>query len=409
VKPTLLAGIRLVDLSMGWAGPLAARTLADLGADVVKVESCVRFDWWRGWEATREWIDADGAERSAAFNMVNRNKRGIALDLSNPRGATLLKRLIGTADAVVENYSAGVLPGLGLDFESLKTVHPELVMLSMPAFGDSGPWRGYRAYGSTIEQASGLPHLSGEPDWPPTMIHVALGDAIAGLNGAAALLTALRHQRRAGAGQRLDLSQSECLFPHAIDGLLEQAGNGRVPVRMGSRHPRHAPHGVYPGLGTDQWIVIQVTREAEWQALAAEFPGRLDSFGDERARKAREAELDAALAGCTRACNSEVLANRLQARGVIAAVARNALDARHDPQLAARGYYQLLERAFVGTIANPSAPFRDSAAPYPIERPAPTLGQHNREILGGLLGLTDGELESLHAAGIIGTRPRLRD
>ena len=165
-RPELLAGVRVVDLSMGWAGPLAARHLADMGADVIKVEGCVRFDWWRGWEATQEWIDADGAERNPAFNMVNRNKRDLTLDLSTTVGSDLLKRLVAIADVVVENYSAGVLPKLGLDYPALAAVNPALVMISMPAFGTNGPWRGYRAYGSTVEQASGLPHLSGAADLP---------------------------------------------------------------------------------------------------------------------------------------------------------------------------------------------------------------------------------------------------
>ena len=177
-RPDLLAGVRVVDLSMGWAGPLAARHLADMGADVIKVEGCVRFDWWRGWEATQEWINEGGAEKSSAFNTVNRNKRDLTLDLATPTGVALLKRLVAISDVVVENYSAGVLPKLGLDYPVLAEVNPEIVMISMPAFGSDGPWQGYRAYGSTVEHASGLPHLSGNPDDPPTMVHVALGDSV---------------------------------------------------------------------------------------------------------------------------------------------------------------------------------------------------------------------------------------
>ena len=133
-----LHGIRVIDLSMGWAGPLAARHLADMGAQVIKVESCERFDWWRGWEATEEWIALNAAEQSAAFNTVNRNKLDVTLDLMTSDGKDLLKRLVAIADVVVENYSAGVLPKLGLGYDALKLVNPQLVMLSMPAFGSSG-------------------------------------------------------------------------------------------------------------------------------------------------------------------------------------------------------------------------------------------------------------------------------
>ena len=262
-----LHGVRVVDLSMGWAGPLAARHLVDMGAEVIKIESCERFDWWRGWEATQEWIDSNAAEQSASFNTVNRNKLDVTLDLMSPDGKDLLKRLVAIADVVVENYSAGVLPKLGLGYEALKAVNPELVMLSMPAFGTNGPWSAYRAYGSTVEHASGLPHLNGEADWPPTMVHVAYGDAVGGLNGAAALLTALRHRRRTGEGQYLDLSQSEGLFPLGIHGILHQSVLGRPPARTGNRSPDCAPHGVYPARGQDQWVVIQVLTEPQWRAL----------------------------------------------------------------------------------------------------------------------------------------------
>jgi crotonobetainyl-CoA:carnitine CoA-transferase CaiB-like acyl-CoA transferase len=166
-----LQGIRVVDLSMGWAGPLCGRHLADNGAEVIKVESCRHFDWWRGWEATQAFIDDNGAEKSAAFNMVNRNKFGITLDLLRPMGNALLKRLVGLCDVVIENYSGGVLPKLGLDYPALRAVKPDLIMMSMPAFGATGSWRDYRAYGSTVEHASGLPHLNGAPEWPPSASH----------------------------------------------------------------------------------------------------------------------------------------------------------------------------------------------------------------------------------------------
>ena len=294
-RPGILAGVRVVDLSMGWAGPLAARHLADMGADVIKVEGCVRFDWWRGWEATQEWIDGHGAEKNPAFNMVNRNKRDLTLDLSTPVGSDLLKRLVAISDVVVENYSAGVLPKLGLDYPVLSAINPALVMISMPAFGTDGPWSGYRAYGSTVEQASGLPHLSGESDHPPTMVHVALGDSVGGLNGAAALLTALYAKQRTGEGQHLDLSQSECLFPLGVQGILTQSVTRRAAAAAwATALSRHAPHGVYPCVGEDEWIAIAVQSEDEWDAFSA-FSG-IDGFGDVADRLSRVDELDAAVA-----------------------------------------------------------------------------------------------------------------
>lgn len=397
----------MVDLSMGWAGPLAARHLADMGADVIKVESCARFDWWRGWEATPEWIADDQAEKSVAFNMVNRNKRDVTLDLTTEPGAELLKRLVAIADVVVENYSAGVLPKLGLDYAALTAVNPGLVMISMPAFGTTGPWQSYRAYGSTVEQASGLPHLTGESGWQPTMVHVAYGDAVGGLNGAAALLTALRHQRRTGQGQHLDLSQSECLFPLGVHGILEQSVSGTAPARRGNRSVRHAPHGVYPAAGEDQWIVIQVFDETQWRALASVVNG-LEHFGGLGDRLARNDELDAVLGAWTRNRPAAQVMTVLQAAGVPAGAAHSMADLVDDPQLRARGFWQMLDREYVGVQPNPVPPYREGIDPFPIEAPAPTLGQHNDDVLGGLLGLNGAALADLERRGIIGTRPVLK-
>ena len=404
-RPGLLAGLRVVDLSMGWAGPLAARHLADMGADVVKIEGCVRFDWWRGWEATQQWIDDHGAEKNPAFNMVNRNKRDLTLDLSAPEGSDLLKRLVAISDVVVQNYSAGVLPKLGLDYPVLSAINPALVMISMPAFGTDGPWAGYRAYGSTVEQASGLPHLSGEPGSPPTMVHVALGDSVGGLNGAAALLTALYARQRTGQGQHLDLSQSECLFPLGIEGILVQSVTGNAPERLGNRSARYAPHGVYPCVGEDEWIAIVVQSEAEWAAFSGH--SGIDGFGDAADRLNRVDELDAAVAGFTEGQVAEVLMLELQAVGVRAGHVASGLELATDPHLEGRGFWKLMERDHVGVLPHPAAPYRVGSKPYDIDRPAPTLGQHNRELLRELLGLRDAEIDGLERRGVIGTKPRL--
>ncbi|MGH6972774.1 MAG: CaiB/BaiF CoA transferase family protein, partial [Caulobacteraceae bacterium] len=253
-----LADVRIVDLTMGWAGPLATRQLADLGANVIKVESCGYPDWWRGADPRPEAVRTRQFEKSAIFNAVNRNKKGITLDLTQPEGAQLLERLVATADAVIENYSQGVLPRLGLDYARLSVVNPSLVMVSMPAFGSETEWRDARAYGSTLKHASGLPLVTGAPHDPPTMNHLALGDPIGGLNAAAALLAALFYKRRRGKGQHVELSQVECLFPLVAPWAIEQALSGEA-TRTGGRHPRFAPHGCFPCAGDDEWILVAAT------------------------------------------------------------------------------------------------------------------------------------------------------
>ncbi len=411
-RPTLLGDIRIVDLTMGWAGPLATRQLADLGAEVIKVESCQYFDWWRGWESTPESIAQKLYEQSTAFNTTGRNKLGITLDLTSRRGVDLLLRLVAKADAVIENYTASVLPKLGLDYGRLRHVNPELVMVSMPPFGKSGPWMNHRAYGSTVEQASGLPHLNGRPTDPPTMQHVALGDPIAGINGAAALLTALHHRRRTGEGQYVDLSHVQSMFPLAAHGLIEQAVRGAPPERAGGRHPLFAPWGVYPCIGAEPWITVTVETGDQWRGLCDVL--RMDAddhgFADAAGRKQREDELDEALAARTALHDGLALERRLASAGVPAAVLRNTLDVLYDPHLEARGYWQWRERAHVGDQPNPSAPFRPVAEdgesrPYAVEWPAPTLGQHNREVLTRLLGLSEDELNVLEREKVIGTEP----
>lgn len=406
-----LQGIRILDLSMGWAGPLACRHLADMGADVIKIESCERFDWWRSWEATPEWIEDDGAEKSSAFNTVNRNKRNITLDLEHGEGRALFLELVKTAHAVVENYSSGVLPKLDLDYQVLKSVNENIVLLSMPAFGSTGPWADFRAYGSTVEHASGLPHLNGFAQDPPTMQHVAYGDAMGGLTGASALLTALRHQAATGEGQFVDLSQVEALQTLACHGVLEFAVSGRSPARLGNRSERFAPHGVYPCLATeeeaDAWVVIQIFEEPQWHALQQLASPVLDDFGDRADRLSRNDELDEALAKWTKPQQGRELMYLLQSNGVPAAVTNSAATLLHDDQLNARGFWQYRDRAVVGRQPNPSAPYRKGAQPIEITTPAPTLGQHNHEVLQGILGLSDAELARLVQLGVIGDRPRM--
>ena len=400
-----LAGIRIIDLSMGWAGPLAARHMADMGAEVIKIESCERFDWWRSWEATPEWIEDDGAEKSTAFNLVNRNKLSLTLDLEHERGRALFLDLVRDAHAVVENFSGAVMPKLNIGYEQLQAVNPNIILLSMPPFGTSGPWAEFRAYGSTVEQSSGLPHLNGSPDDLPVMQHVAYGDAAGGVTGAGALLTALRHQARTGEGQFVDLSQVEALFPLGIHGILHQSVFGNAPQRTGNSHPDHIPHGVYPCSGEDSWIVIQVRDEGQWQSLRD--LANLE-FSDLSDRRTRIVELENALAAWTAKHESKELMHTLQAAGIAAAATYRASELLDHPQHRARQQWQWRDRAIVGNQPNPSPPFRPVGSPIEIGSPAPTMGQHNRFVLGERLGLDDDEIFELETLGVIGTKPRMR-
>ena len=380
-----LQGINVLDLSMGWAGPLAARHFADLGADVVKVESCGYFDWWRGWDGDMT-ADPPPYETRGSFLMVNRNKRAVTLDLKTEDGRALVRQLAAQADVLIENHAPGVLDKLDVGALGLAEANPGLIAISMGAFGSRGPWRGFRAYGSTVEQASGLPFVNGRAEDPPTMQHVAYGDPVGGVYGAVACLIALYATRRRRRGTWIDLGQVECLFQLAADAVIAQSLRPDPLPREGSGHPAAILRICVPAAGADQWLAVSVETTQQHEALARV----VGADGLAAWSVARAAENGAAA---------------LQAAGVPAAMVRAAHDLTNDPQLKATGFWQRLERPFVGSHVVPLAPYRlDGTAP-PLVRPAPTLGQHNHDVLGGLTGLGPADLGRLEREGVIGTRP----
>ncbi len=410
-----LHGIRVVDLSMGWAGPLATRHLADLGADVIKVEACQYPDWWRGVDDRPIVMEQVLYEKSPYFLVMNRNKRGITLDLTTEDGVRLVKRLIAKADVVIENYSAGVLSKLGLDYERVRRVNEEVIMVSMPAFAADGPWRECRAYGSTLEQAAGLPSVCGMPDGPPAMNLIAYGDPISGLNATAALLIALFHRRRTGQGQRIDLSQVECMLPMVAPWIIEQSARGKISPRLGTRHPAYVPHGCFRCQGDDAWVLVAVTGDPQWRALCHVI-GREDlsldpALATTEGRRQREEELEAAIAAWTISRSADQAMRQLQGPGVAAATVRPPYDLLTDPHLLERRFWTWIDRPFVGSHPQPAPAYRWDGKSFPAKRPAPTLGQHNEEVLRELLGLSTTEIASLSQAGVIGTEavaPRMR-
>jgi crotonobetainyl-CoA:carnitine CoA-transferase CaiB-like acyl-CoA transferase len=405
-----LDGVRIIDLTMGWAGPLATRQLADLGAEVIKVEGRAYPDWWRGSDYSEAAMADRLHEKTLYFQFVNRNKTGITLDLTQSEGADLLRGLVRTADAVVENYAQDVLPRLGLHHDGLRAERPDLVTVSMPAYGSNTAWAELRGYGSTLEHGSGLPTVTGFEGAPPTMNHVAYGDPIGGLNACAAVLAALLHRKRTGEGQFVDLSQVECLFPLVAPWLIEQAVTGKVGPRLGARHPQYVPHGVFPCDGDDAWIVVAVTDDKAWAALCAVIE-RPDLAADPAlatadGRRAAEDRLEAAIAAWTKLRSPDEAMEALQARGVAAGAARGFHELLlYEPQLMARGYWQDVPRPHLDFTMQPSPAFREDGEPYPIRNPAPTLGQSTREVLSRILGLSEAEMDRLEAAAVIGETP----
>jgi crotonobetainyl-CoA:carnitine CoA-transferase CaiB-like acyl-CoA transferase len=406
--PQPLRGLRIIDLTMGWAGPSATRQMGDLGADVIKVESCQYPDWFRGTDTRGPYYPERTYEKIYWFQQMNRNKRGITLDLTRPQGMALLKRLLAGADAVIDNYAADVLPRMGLDAAAMLAINPRLVVVTMPAFGMTGPWSGVRAYGSTLEQASGLPSVNGRDGDPPTMLHAALGDPIGGVSAAAALLLGFMQQRATGEGQHIDLSATEALLPLVAPSVIEQSATGTSGPRIGNRHPRFVPNGCFPCLGEDQWITLAVRSDDEWQALCRVM--HRDDLATDAAlataagRRAEEDRIEVAVRHWTSTVRPDLAMVTLQQHGIPAGVARLPMDLTGDPHLVKVGHWQSVVKPLMGPHLLPSVAYREGNAemPYPVVQLAPTLGQHNAEILRDVLGLTDADIAELRAAEIIG-------
>jgi crotonobetainyl-CoA:carnitine CoA-transferase CaiB-like acyl-CoA transferase len=408
---TALQGkVRVLDLSMGWAGPLAAQLLAEMGAQVIKVEDTEYIDWWRG-SLSMGPPELQVHERAPTFNSANRGKLGVTLDLGSPRGIEIVKRLVAISDVVVENYSPGVMKRFGVDWEVLKPLNPRLVMLSMPSFGYGGPETSSRGYGNTVEAMAGVTTLNRYHDSEqPYTLSNALGDPISGITGAFAVLAALHERERTGRGQWIELAQVEAAIAMLAEPIIEYQLTGREPRARGNRHPVHAPHGIYRCAGDDNWIAISAASDEQWRALAAAL-GRQDLAADPRfvdapARKANEDALDAEITRALAEASADDAVTRLAAAGVCVAPVNSAPAVLGDPQLQARGYFVAIDRAVSGTHLYTGAVARLSATPLNVASPAPLLGEHNASVFGNILGMSAAEISELESAGVIGTSPR---
>jgi crotonobetainyl-CoA:carnitine CoA-transferase CaiB-like acyl-CoA transferase len=317
---------------------------------------------------------------------MNRGKRGIALDLTTPQGVARAKMLVAGADIVIENYAAGVMDKLGLGADALMALRPGLIMVSMGAFGATGPWSHFRAYGSTVEHASGLPHVNGRADWPPCLQFIAYGDPIAGIYGAAAALSAL-HGRNHQGGSWIDLSQVECLFQLGASSIIASQTEGDPP-RLGSRNLHIAPRCVIATREPDDAVAVAVPDEKTWLGLCAVL-GRDDwaadaSLRSAAGRNARADEIEGALALWASTQTAAQAADVLQAGGVPAApvVPTHALP--DQPHLLAGDVWAFLERRYVGRHMMANAPYLVDGARLALRRPAPTVGEHTDAVLAEL-------------------------
>jgi crotonobetainyl-CoA:carnitine CoA-transferase CaiB-like acyl-CoA transferase len=403
-----LSDLRILDLTAFWAGPSGSLLLASLGADVIKVEGVKRPDGMRyaGGRppGTDQWW-----ETGSIFLAVNENKRGLTLELGTPTGHELALQLIKQCDVVMENFSPRVMTNLDLDWNIVSAANPAALMVRMPAFGLDGPWRDRVGFAQTMEQVSGMAWMTGEADGSPVIPRGAC-DPIAGLHAAFATIVALEHRRQTGAGALVEVTMVEAALNVAAQLVVEKSAYGDTLMRAGNRGSVASPQGIYGSAGDDAWVAIAVVTDAHWQALCAvtgapelaKEPALAGICG----RRDDAARIDELIAAWTSDRTPQEATDLLQAAGIPAAVVTASRDLLANPQLVARRFFQELDHPVIGSCHMPSLPLRLAAPDHEwLSRPAPTLGQHNGEILTDLLGQDSEAIAELSGERIIGTRP----
>ena len=340
-----------------------------------------------------------------SYNTWNRNKLGITLNLSKPQGVAIARRLVGISDAVVENFTPRVMANWGLDYDNLKKIKPNIIMLSMSTMGSTGPWRDYVGFGPTVQAFSGITYLTSYPGKPPLGVGYSYADHVAGLMAALALLGALEYRQRRGKGQYIDVSQVEAMASLLGDAIVDYTLNGRPVEPVGNSSTQAAPHGVYRCCGEDRWCAIAVFSDEEWQgfkrALGSPQWTENSRFATLASRLKNADELNRLVEEWTRQHTAEEVMAWLQEQGVAAGVVQNASDLANDPHLKQRGFFVELDHPELGKTISDATPIRLSETPAKYNRAAPTPGQDNDYVYKQLLGMSEEEVAELGEKGII--------
>lgn len=398
-----LTGIRVADFTWVWAGPFATLQLAHLGAEVMRIETQSRICVTRRIPPFAE--GQGGPNRSGYYNQYNQGKASVCLNLKKPEALEIAKKLVAASDVVTENFASGVMDKMGLGYETLKQLKPDIIMISMSGYGAVGPESPYVSYGPAQVPLSGLSSLTGFPEFPPMHVGFSYGDPNGGLHGAFAVLAALWHRARTGEGQYIDLSQWETSVAVLGEGVMEQVMNGAPSPRIGNRDPYMAPHGLYRCQGDDRWVSIVVANEEEWQQLCKGIgqPGlATDSrFATLEARKKNEDELESIISAWTKTLTAEEATARLQAVRVAAFPAVTNKELAEDSHLHQRGFFAELSHPEVGTRQHAGVPWIFSDTPCQVRHPAPCLGQDTDDVMQRVLGYSVEDVAALRARGVL--------
>ena len=421
-----LEGIRILDATDVWAGPYTCTLLGDLGAEVIKVDSIQRFgsrgqlnppDTRPDGTPPVMWAYPDGVPRTpgtqpwnrvALFNGINRNKLGITLNLQDPKGKDLFKRIAAISDVVIDNYAAGVFARLGLGYKDLKEVKEDIIVISMPLFGDYGTYSHYKGLGSTADPISGHATLRGYLNEDPTGLQGTVhSDAVASSTAPFAAMAAIFYRNRTGKGQFIDFGQCEAYMGHLGEVYLDYTMNGRVQSTRGNRHDSAAPHGCYRAKDEDSWVIIAVTNDEEWERFCQALgnPTWTDDprFATSLDRHANQDELDKLVEQWTVQHDHYEIMRLLQSVRVPVGPVLDHGEVYSDPHVNERGFFEEVTHKEAGTHLYPGMNWKFSKTPLSIRIPANCLGEHNEHVFGNLLGLSQDEIAQLETDQIIGT------
>ena len=399
-----LKGIRIADFSWVWAGPYATSLLSYMGAEVIKIESHGRIDQTRK-GSIMNGDNFSGYDSSPTFNNANLNKQGVTLDITKPEGAALAKKIVEKCDIVVANMRPGKMAKLGLGYEDMKAVKPDIIMLESSGFGATGPYKGFAGFAPIFASFGGLAYLTGYEDGTPNVMS-GVQDMRAGTISAFILLAALLHKKRTGEGQYIDLPSSECLSVLVGPELMEYTMNGRSPFRHGNEDAIMAPHQVYRCKGDDKWVSIAVATDEEWKALCGamgnpEWAMDEEKYGNAYSRWQNRKELDGHMTEWTKQYTHYEVMELLQSVGVAAMPSFNAEEILKDPQTRERELFTTVNYPALGEQVVMKPAWRFSETPARIRKAGSLLGEDNDDVFGNLLGMSKEEIRKLEEAQII--------